>query len=135
MTLKELLENKAVKNEIEEAIKKTDPKNDAEWVAALIGKAKKHGIETNENEVRALLVDKMPIDEEAMETISGGRKVYADGYSDCTNNDICGIDMSCYNIYSSCHYNHTCAASYKCDILFKLGGDCAHNFKIAPEDR
>ena len=75
MTLKELLENKDIKNEIEDAINKTNPQNDAEWVAALINEAKNHGIEANENEVRALLVAKMPIDEEAMENISGGRNI------------------------------------------------------------
>lgn len=135
MTLKELLENKDIKNEIDEAIKKTDPQSDKEWVMALIDEAKNHGIETNENEVRALLVAKMPIDEESMDNIAGGKKVYSDGYSDCTSNDFCMFDMSCITAYSSCHYNYYCVESYACELLIKSGMDCSNVLKIPPEDR
>ena len=117
MTIKELLTDKNIKNEIDEAIKKTEPKDDKDWIEALIKEAEKRGVETNENELRALLVEKMPIDEEAMENIAGGKEVYSDGYSDCSGNDMCWVDMSCYEIYSQCHYSNHCYNSYRCAII------------------
>ncbi len=114
MTLKELLADESIKNEIDEAIKKTEPKNDREWIEALIKEAGNRGVETNENEIRALLVAKMPIDERTMENIAGGREVYPDGYSDCVGVEICNFDMSCFSIYSSCHRSYRCLASYSC---------------------
>ena len=117
MTLKELLADENIKKELDEAIKKTDPKNDKEWVEALIKEAGNRGIEINENEVRALLVSKMPIDEEAMDNIAGGKEVYSDGYSDCSTSDLCWADMSCHVVYSQCHYDNACYESYRCSLV------------------
>ncbi len=117
MTLKELLADESIKSEIDEAIKKTEPKNDKEWIEALVKEAANRGIEINENEIRALLVEKMPIDEEAMENIAGGRDVYSDGKSDCDASDLCWSDMSCHAVSSQCHYSNYCYASYLCTML------------------
>ena len=135
MTLKELLADESIKSEIDEAIKKTEPKNDKEWIEALVKEAANRGIEINENEIRALLVEKMPIDEEAMENIAGGRKVYSDGYSDCEYTDYCWSDMGCTMVVSSCHYNYTCFSSYTCEIVVKWSMNCSGTLKIPPEDR
>ena len=72
MTFKELIENEKIKSEITEAVKSANPKNEAEYFKTIIAEAAERGVETNENEVRAYIVSKMPIDEEGMGKLSGG---------------------------------------------------------------
>ena len=66
MTLKELMGNDAFKKELEEAAKAAAPKNDKEYFEVIIREAAKHGVETNENELRAYAVSKMPVDEKSL---------------------------------------------------------------------
>ncbi len=88
MTFKELIENEKIKSEITEAIKAADPKDEAEYLKILIEEAAKRGVETNENEVRAYIVSKMPIGEEGMEKLSGG-SIEIDIPNKCTITSTC----------------------------------------------
>ena len=72
MTFKELIENEKIKSEITETVKAAKPESEAEYLGVIIEEAAKRGVETNENEVRAYIVSKMPIGEENMGKLSGG---------------------------------------------------------------
>jgi hypothetical protein len=111
MTLKELMGNDAFKKELEEAAKAAAPKNDKEYFEVIIREAAKHGVETNENELRAYAVSKMPVDEKELEDISGGYcLVVPDLLPSCIFSDSCFTAVS----HDTCDKDYACWDTYQC---------------------
>ena len=132
MTFEELYENEEFRSEIEKIMReKNNPQDMAE---ILVAEAKKHGVETDENEIHAYFVSKMPVSEDEMDNLAAGDIVCVDSFG-CTLmakcRDIVGgaciaLD-SCYTAMlhddsnksdEACSVNHSCWSNYQCVTVY-----------------
>ena len=73
MTLKDLYENQDFRKEIGKAFDEAKPDGEEASFDLFIKTARKYGVETNENEIRAFMVSCMPVSDDELDKVSGGR--------------------------------------------------------------
>lgn len=129
MTFEELYENEEFRNEIEKIMRENESQDMAE---VLITEAKKHGVETDANEIHAYFVSKMPVSEDEMDKLAAGDFNCGEN-AGCFVSDkcfesqggACVISDSCYTALKhegdyreACITNHACWSNYQCVAVY-----------------
>lgn len=132
MTFEELYESEEFRSEIEKIMREKNAPQDMADI--LIAEAKKHGVETDENEINAYFVSKMPVSEDEMDKLAAGDLF-------CVQNYGCNLMAKCHDIIggacvaldscytalfhdgdeaheATCTTNHACWSNYQCVTVY-----------------
>ena len=130
MTFEELYENEDFRDEIEKIMREKN--NPQDMVEVLITEAEKHGVETDENEIHAYFVSKMPVSEDEMDKLAAGDFNCGDTagctvMAKCWQNQggACVISDACYTVLKhegdyreACVTNHACWSNNQCVAVY-----------------
>ena len=128
MTLAELYKNEEFRKQLEQQLR-AGVDSDDKAVEIIIATAAEHGVETNANEVRAYLVQAMPLSDDEMDKVAGGDPINSDYcfISDrclSTIGGACVVALSCYTAMihtdstAGCVTNHACWSDYQCVAVY-----------------